>query len=330
MRQRLLHAVDGLDDVGAGLAEDDDQHRRLAVGQAEIAHVLDGIVHRGEVRQLHRGAVAVGHDQRRVIGGLGGLVVGIDLIALVAVVDRALRAVGVCRGECRAHVFEPDAVFEQRLRIELDAHCRQCRAADDDLADARDLRQPLLEHVAGGVVHLALAERLGGHRQDQDRRIGRVDLAVGRIAFQVRRQVGTRGDDGGLDVARGAVDVAVELELQRDARLADAALRGHLGDAGDLAEMAFQRAGDAGRHRLRARAGQLRADRDGREIDLRQRRHRQFQERQRAGECDAQRQQRRRHRPGDEWRGNIHASGPPRSRRRAWPRPVKRSARRSK
>ncbi len=30
-----LHAVDGLDDVGARLAVDDHEHRRLAVGQAQ-------------------------------------------------------------------------------------------------------------------------------------------------------------------------------------------------------------------------------------------------------------------------------------------------------
>ena len=98
--------------------------------------------------------------------------------------------------------------------------------------------------------------RLRRQRQDQDRRVGRIDLAVGRIARQVGRQIGARGVDRRLHVARGAVDVAVEVELQRDARLADAALRGHLGDVGDLAEMAFERLGDAGRHRLGAGAGQ--------------------------------------------------------------------------
>ena len=33
LRQRRVDAVDGVDDVRAGLAEDDDQHRRLAVDQ---------------------------------------------------------------------------------------------------------------------------------------------------------------------------------------------------------------------------------------------------------------------------------------------------------
>ena len=36
-----LDPVDGLDDVGAGLAIEDDENRRLAVGEAGIAQVLD-------------------------------------------------------------------------------------------------------------------------------------------------------------------------------------------------------------------------------------------------------------------------------------------------
>ena len=111
-----LHRVDGVDDVGAGLAIDDDQHRRLAVGEAGVAEVLDRIDDLADIGQLHRGAVAVGDHQIAVFGGVAGLVVGVDLVMAVAVLDRALRAVGVGRGERRAHVLEADAVFEQRGR----------------------------------------------------------------------------------------------------------------------------------------------------------------------------------------------------------------------
>ena len=57
---------------------------------------------------------------------------------------------------------------------------------------------------------------VGGHRQDHDRRVGRVDLAVGRRRRQVARQLPSGGVDRGLDVVGGGVDVAVEIELQRD------------------------------------------------------------------------------------------------------------------
>ena len=60
------------------------------------------------------GAVAVGDDQRQVLGRGLGLVVGVDLPVAVAVLDDALRPVGVGRGEHGAHVFEADAVLVER------------------------------------------------------------------------------------------------------------------------------------------------------------------------------------------------------------------------
>ncbi len=104
------------------------------------------------------------------------------------------------------------------------------------------------------VVHLPLRQRVRGQRQNHDRRVGGIDLAVGRIARQSRRQQAARGVDRRLHVARGAVDVAGQIELQRDARRAERAARGHLGDAGDAAERALERRGDGRRHRFGAGA----------------------------------------------------------------------------
>ncbi len=66
LRQQRVDAVDGVDDVGAGLAVDDHQHRRLAVGEAGIAQVLDAVDDLADVGQADRRAVAVGDDQRAV------------------------------------------------------------------------------------------------------------------------------------------------------------------------------------------------------------------------------------------------------------------------
>ena len=302
---------------------------RLRTSSTEFEHLA-------HVGQPHRGAVTIGDHQRRVIGGLDRLVVGVDLKPALALVDGALGTIGIGRGERRAHVFEPDAVFEHGVRVELDAHRRQRRAANNDLADAADLGELLLKDVAGGVVHLTLRQRLRRHRQNQNWRVGGVHFAIGGIGAQARRQVGARGDNRGLHVARGAVDVAVEIELQRDAGLADAALRSHLGDVGDLAEMALQWFGDAGGHGLGTCARKLRTDRNGGEVDLRQRRHRQFGKSEHTRECDAKCQQRGRHRPVDEWRGNVHSAGAPGASGFEGPsgldgwRPVRRTANRSK
>ncbi len=135
---------------------------------------------------------------------------------------------------------------------------------------------------------------------------------IARILPQARGQIGAGRVDGGLDVARGAVDVAVETELQGDARVAERTLRGHLGQVGDLAEMALQGRGDVAGHVVGARARHVGLNEDRREIDLRQRRDRQLPERQQPRERDADRQQDRRDRPPDEQGGEaaVHeASG---------------------
>jgi hypothetical protein len=103
-----------------------------------------------------------------------------------------------------------------------------------------------------------------------------------------------------------AVDVAIEAELQGDAREAETGGRGHLGDVGDPPQMALERAGDAVRHRVGTRAGQLREHDHGRNIDLRHRSDRQAEKGERPGQRDPNGQERRRDRSEDEGRRNVH------------------------
>ena len=155
----------------------------------------------------------------------------------------------------------------------------QRAAAELHVADARHLQQALLHDVRDRVVDLPWRARRRREREDHDRRLGRVDLAVSRVRAQRRGQVRARGVDRGLHVARGAVDVAVEVELQRDLR---AAAR-----APDVISFTCEIAprwrssgvDDARRHGFGAAARQTRAHRDRREVDLRQRRDRQYEER---------------------------------------------------
>ena len=60
-----------------------------------------------------------------------------------------------------------------------------------------------------------------------DRRVGRVHLGIDRRIGQVARQRRAGGIDRRLHVLRGGIDVAVELELQRDLADPERARRGH-------------------------------------------------------------------------------------------------------
>ena len=79
-----------------------------------------------------------------------------------------------------------------------------------------------------------------------------------------------RGGDGGLHIARGAVDIAVNAEGELNARGADAAGGGHVIHVGNGAEVAFQWSRNRGRHDFRAGAGKLRRHEYRRYVDARQ------------------------------------------------------------
>ncbi len=84
-----FHAVGGVDHIRAGLLVEDDEHGGLAVGEAEIAHILHARRDTSAISsESHRRAVAIGNDKRLIlVGGRGG-VVHIKLIMLTALVDR--------------------------------------------------------------------------------------------------------------------------------------------------------------------------------------------------------------------------------------------------
>ena len=172
----------------AGLPVQHDQDGRLAVGETRIAEIFDRIGYLADVGEADRRAVAVGDDQRPVLLRRVGLIVGVDLVALVADVDAAFRAVRVGAGERGPHVLKTDAIFVKRLRDKLDPDGWQRTTADDDFADSLDLRELLRQHRGRGVIELAAHQGVGRQRQHHDRGVGGIDLAVGRVCSQAGRQ----------------------------------------------------------------------------------------------------------------------------------------------
>ena len=117
------------------------------------------------------------------------------------------------------HIFQAQAEMIQQRGIHVHAHARQRAAAHAHLSDAPNLRKLLHDDGGRDVVDLArAAARASVKRQNDDRLLGGVDLPPGRSGGKIGRQLAARRVDGRLDVARGRVDVAVQIELQRDAQ----------------------------------------------------------------------------------------------------------------
>ena len=203
------------------------------------------------------------------------MVVGVDRIGARRAVDVALRAVDGCDRNLAADIFQRQAFGDQFCRIDLDADRRLLLTPDHYLRHAGNLADLLRELRVDGITDRGQRQRLGCRRQQQDRRIRRIDLAIGRRRGKIFRQLAAGGIDGALHIVGGAIDTAVEVELDRDRRCPEIARRGHLGDAGNLRELPLERLRHRGGHGFGAGAGEVRGDLDGREIHLRQRRHRQ-------------------------------------------------------
>ena len=221
--------------------------------------------------------------------------------------DLPLGQVGVLHAQDRLQIREGEPVRRELRGIRVDAHGRQRTAADDDLPDSLNLRQLLQHHRRGFVVELVGAEVVRREAEDDDRSVGGVDLSVARVRRQIRGQIGSRRVDGGLDVARRAVDVATQIELDRDRRVAQAARGRHLRDGGDVTELPLERRGDRRGHDGCARTGKRGVDRNRGKLDLRQRRDGQDDEGQRPRERHGDREQCRRNRPPNERRRDVHA-----------------------
>ena len=98
-RKLRSYAVDRIDDIGAGLAVDDDHYRGLAVQIAGGPDVLHGIRHLGDVGEADSRAFAITDHQRLVVGRQRDLVVGQDVRGHDAIGDLAFGKVGVLQAQ---------------------------------------------------------------------------------------------------------------------------------------------------------------------------------------------------------------------------------------
>ena len=310
LRQERLDTVDDLDDIGAGLPLNIDDNRLVGVHPRGELGILSAFGGARDIRQLHRRAVPVSHDQVVVVGRLSDLIVGVDRVGAARPVEIAFGRVDIGIGERRAQIVDVEAVGGELAVIRLDAHCRPVPAADADQADPRQLRDFLRETGVGEILDLGQRHRLGGQCQGQDRCVRGVYLGIDRRRRQIRRQQVAGRVDRRLNFLLGHIETEVEAELKGDHRGPGRARRGHLVEPRHLAELHLERRGHRRGHHIGtgARVEGLHLDR--RIIDLGQCRQRQKTIGEDADQHDRRHQQRRRHRAQYEDAGGAHEGAP--------------------
>ncbi len=210
---------------------------------------------------------ALDHDIAEL--GCGShLLVDRQRLALSAAVEDADRPQRIGVDDRVPDVVGGDARVRQRHRVERDADRGLVGAADRDFADTRHLRDALRDHGIGDVIDCARRDRLRGQRQHEYGRRRAIGFSEARQRRQIARQIGKRGVDRGLHVARGAIDVAADGKLQLNAGGAERTGRGDLVDPGDFTKPPFQRCGDSRGHHRWIGSRTRRRNPDRRKVDI--------------------------------------------------------------
>ena len=216
----MSHAVGHGDGIGIGLSPNEDEDRTLAIVLRVGLIILDRVDDISDVLQPHRGSVPPSdHDRLEVGGGwLGGF--RFEDVDLPARADRAKRADAGQSADGGTEFFDGDAAGSQGVEIVADAYGALLGAADVHLPDALQRRQARQHDGFGKIVDVAGRRRVRCQRENDDRAVGRVDLAEAWWRRQFLGQASRRDRDGRLHVECGGIDVAIEGELERNVRTA--------------------------------------------------------------------------------------------------------------
>src|SRR6516162_6745913 len=220
--QRLDIVYDG-DRIGAWRLLDRDALRSLVAKPRTHALVLYRIDSVPDILDAHRRAVFVGDDDVAVAFGVEQLVVGIQRDRLMLGLDLALWVVYGGGDKRIADILHAQALCGERRRVDLDAGGVRHRTEHKDLPDPGLGREPFRDDIVGVLVDDVWRQRVGVNGIDQDGEVCRVYLAIGRRSRHVLRQQPAGRIDRLLHVLRRRIDIARQIELQRDRGDADAA-----------------------------------------------------------------------------------------------------------
>lgn len=302
VRRRGRRAVTAstADQIGPRLGAHHERQGRLAIEEGGGVDVLHAVAHGRDVVEPDGTIVLVRDDQVPVVGGAFRLIVDQQLETLAMRIDDAFGRMRVGGGQRRAQVFEAHAVFEEGQWIHGHAHGGRRTAQELDIAHPRHLKQHGAQRDVHQIIQTRHRHHSGCDREDQHRRRIRIGAMIAGIETRCFRQIGPRRADSRLDVARGAVEIAPDLEAERDHGLAARGDRLHLRDAGDGAEMTLQRCGDRAGHGLRRAARIAGGDGNDRDTDIRQIGNGQRRQGQKTRQHGGDQKQRRRDRATDE------------------------------
>ena len=259
---RLTHAHR----VGTALLPNPHPLGGEAHGPGDPALVFQPVLDHRHVAKEELRVAPVAHDDGAEIGDGGGLPLGPDVHLPVGRLDPPRRNFHVLALERVHDVRDGEAESLQPRRVEPDPDAPLPVAAQDDVADARDLLEPVLETVPDHVGQL-LRGPVARKGQPHDRLILGVGLGDdGWVNFPGKIPLSL--GDLGLHVLEGGVDVPAQLELDGDVGLSLTAGGGDFLDSLHRRHRVLDDVGDVALHHLRRRPFQRHADVHDGKVDV--------------------------------------------------------------
>ena len=151
-RQLGVDRIDGRDDIGARLPADHEQHGGTVVMKTVTVAVLHRIGDFRDITQPHRSTVAITDDHGQIFLRAPQLIADLHLPLAPACLHAATRTDRIGIGDRPAHFVEGDPVMRQRVRVQLDTHCRQRAPSDRHLTDPLNLGNFLREDRGRNIV----------------------------------------------------------------------------------------------------------------------------------------------------------------------------------
>ncbi len=171
-----------------------------------------------EIAEADGRSVPVGHDHLPELGRVEELSGRLQRERRVRSDDVARGDVDVPRRQGRFDLVDADLAGRQRVRIHLCVDRVLLTAEYLDLRDTADLRDSLCDARFRPVIERICWNRGRSDHEVENRLVRRVDFGESRRCRHPERQQPRGGRDGRLSVDGGAVETAVQGELERDLR----------------------------------------------------------------------------------------------------------------
>ena len=312
--QQALDAVGDLNGVGAGLALDGQDDGAAAVLVLVVPGggliVFDAVDYLAEFLQAHGRALAVGHHHRPVLRRGHQLPAGLQGEGPLRPDNGAGGEVDVPGLEGGLDFVDADLPRRQRVRIHLRVNGVFLRAQHLHLGHAGNHGNALGDARFGVFVQRPERQRGRGEGEIEDGLIGGVDLGEGGRRGHALGQHARSLGDGRLHVHGGAVELAAQVEFQRDLGIAERVRRRHGAQPGDHRELIFERRGHRRGHGFGAGAGKARRHQQGGQVHVGQVAHGQGAIRHGAEQRDGGHQQAGGDGSLDEGFGDVHGQSP--------------------